>query len=126
MTDALLSPKLSPEAMAIIKEGTPKPQTPLLPTVVHAQKPASQVGGEVSDSKPTIKSTVMLKPRSQKDKPDETPNMVPFSIRLPASLPLALLKATSDRKLKRLQPNTNQAIVAEALNDWLEKHGYEK
>lgn len=124
MTEALQSPKLPPEAMAIIKEGTPKPQTPLLPTVVHAPKLTSQEGGEVSVSKPTIKSTVMPKPKPHEGKPEETPNMVPFSIRLPEKLPLSLLKATSDRKLKRLQPCTNQAIVAEALTDWFKKHGY--
>lgn len=125
MSDALLTPKITPEAMAIIKEGTPKPHTLLAPTIMVTAKPSVQESGEVSIPKPANKPTVLPKTKPQKDLSEETPNLVPFSIRLPEHLPLTLLKASSDRKLKRLQPYTNQAIVAEALTDWFKKHGYQ-
>jgi len=34
-----------------------------------------------------------------------------------------LLKASSDRKIKKVHPFTQQDIVAEALTDWLKKNG---
>ena len=38
----------------------------------------------------------------------------------------ALLHAAFDRRLKRLTPATQQDIIAEALSQWLKKHGYLK
>jgi len=43
------------------------------------------------------------------------------NIRLPATIPPALLKASSERKIKKIHPFTQQDIVAEALTVWLQK-----
>jgi hypothetical protein len=53
----------------------------------------------------------------------ESVGIVSATFRLPATLPPALLKASSDRKIKKVHPFTQQDIVAEALTDWLKKNG---
>ena len=47
-----------------------------------------------------------------------------LSFRLPPEIAQALLKASLDRKLKRLRPWTQQEIAAEALSAWLRKQDY--
>lgn len=47
-----------------------------------------------------------------------------MTFRVPATIPPALLKASSERKIKQIQPFTQQDIVAEALTAWLQKNGY--
>jgi hypothetical protein len=51
-------------------------------------------------------------------------SFVPMTVRVPTRIPEALLKAASERKLKKTKPYTQQDIVAEALQNWLQKHGY--
>ena len=48
-----------------------------------------------------------------------------MTFRLPAELPTALLRAAMERKLRGEEPCTQQDIVAEAVRDWLERHGGE-
>ena len=58
---------------------------------------------------------------------DSSPSVagiVSITIRLPASLPSRLLRASVERKLRREQPFSQQDIVAEALHAWLDLHGY--
>ncbi len=52
------------------------------------------------------------------------PGLVSLTVRVPRTMPPALLLASADRKLRRLQPCTQQEIVAEALTLWLKNHGY--
>ena len=47
-----------------------------------------------------------------------------MSIRVPAGLMEALLRAASERKIKRQRPFTQQEIVADALSTWLKRGGY--
>ena len=47
--------------------------------------------------------------------------LVTVTIRLPTKLVARLLRASADRKIGRIKPWTQQEIVAEALNRWLEK-----
>jgi len=47
-----------------------------------------------------------------------------MTFRLPAELPDALLRASMDRKLRHVAPWTQQDIVAEALEAWLNRRGY--
>jgi hypothetical protein len=65
------------------------------------------------------------KARAEKDRGAETVAIVSATFRLPATIPPALLKASSDRKIKKIHPFTQQDIVAEALTDWLKKNGYQ-
>jgi hypothetical protein len=114
---ALQTPTLPPEAFAIIKEGTPKPQTQLAATApARPQEPAL--------SKPAGESVEPAKPRAQKERTTEVVASVPMTVRVASEIPLALLKASSERKLKKVRPYTQQDIVAEALQHWLQKNGY--
>ncbi len=36
----------------------------------------------------------------------------------------ALLRASTERRIARQTPSTQRDIIAEALDDWLKKHGY--
>lgn len=47
-----------------------------------------------------------------------------LNTRISAEISTALLTASMQRKLQRQNPFTQQDIVAEALSDWLRKHGY--
>ena len=50
------------------------------------------------------------------------PVLVSQTYRLPADLVKELIKAAVSRKLDRTAPWSQQDIVAEAIQDWLEKH----
>jgi len=110
---AALNPP-SPEAMAIIKEGTPKPQVSL-PPVEHpvAAKPAPVAEPE---SKPVAS-------RAKKEPEPESVGHVTLNCHISVELSTLLLKASSERKIKKIRPYTQKEIVAEALSDWLKKNG---
>ena len=119
MSAALQTPGLSPEAVAIIKEGTPKPQTqtPMISTVAATVqlRPASM-------PRPTAEAPQPAKPKAPKA--DETVSLVSMNFRVPAGIPAALLRASFQLKMKKTRPFTQQDIVAEALTGWLQKNGY--
>ena len=49
--------------------------------------------------------------------------IVSITVRLPASLPPRLLRASLERKLQRKEPFTQHDIVAAALQQWLTQNG---
>jgi hypothetical protein len=49
---------------------------------------------------------------------------VSLNVRIEPEISTALLRASMDRKIQRLDPFTQRDIVADALADWLKKHGY--
>lgn len=51
-------------------------------------------------------------------------NLVTLSIRVRPEIPDALLRAATERKLKRHKAYRQQEIAAEALTQWLSRHGY--
>ncbi len=54
-------------------------------------------------------------------KPVTTSNL---SVRIDARITAAYLRAMTERKIQGITPATQQEIVAEAMVDWLKKHGY--
>lgn len=126
LTVALQTPELSPEAAAFLKEGTPKPLVEKSALVAVEDRAANAVfETEIQNDEPEIQ-----KPARQKSVPPKAaefvaiPGLVFTSLRLPAEIPHALMRASFDRKLKREKPWTQQDIAAEALTLWLKKHGY--
>jgi hypothetical protein len=111
MTDALQTADLPPEAVEFIRGGSPKPQTqaPVLPEVATAKQPV--------EPKP------VSKPRKDPEKAPDPVVLVALGFRVPLEISQALLKISSERKLKRLRPFTQQEIVAEALSEWIKKNG---
>jgi hypothetical protein len=119
LTGALMTPQITPEAYALIKEGTPKPQTPAI--VVAAPEKPQETATDKPVREPAIESA---RPRTQKEREPEVVSFTPMTVRVPSKIPAALLKAASERKLQKNKPYTQQDIVAEALQVWLQKHGY--
>jgi hypothetical protein len=50
--------------------------------------------------------------------------LVSVYVRLPGEISQALLKASSERKIAKLRPFTQQDIVAEAVQNWLQRNGH--
>ena len=48
---------------------------------------------------------------------------VSMTFRLPADLPAQLIRTSAERRVQRKAPSSQQAIVAEALREWFERHG---
>ena len=115
MSAALSTPSLPPEALQLIREGTPQPK---------AEKTVIALKAE-DEPRPPPEPV-----RKRTPKPDEEPVPVPSlvftSLRLPAEVSQALLEASLDRRLKRLRPWTQQDIASRALSAWLKEHGYLK
>jgi hypothetical protein len=144
MSQALQTPNLSPEAIALIKEGSPKPKVEA-PVIAPApegvpektidvalvrEKRAEE--SDVSGKEPGATSSEAVKaPKAkatrEKDlSPMATPSFVSMTFRVPPEIPEGLLRASMERKLKKVRPATQQEIVAEALSEWLKKNGYLK
>ncbi len=106
LDEALQSAELGAEARVFLAGGEP-------PVVARPAEP-----GVNPPPKPDFTPVV--------DSPPMPPAGAPLAItvRLPAELPAALLRVAFERKLRRQCPFTQQEIVAEALRDWLHRHGW--
>ena len=138
MSQALRTAELPPGALDFIKAGTPQPlRQPLLaevaPPPVTEHWPTRVVVADASlavltsDSieaeRPVAKP---VKPRVLREpEPEVLPprNLVTLSIRVRPEIPDALLRASTERKLKRLKAHRQQEIAAEALTQWLTRNG---
>jgi hypothetical protein len=50
--------------------------------------------------------------------------LVGTSYRLPEELVFKVMKASAERKIRKIHPWAQQDIVAEAVNAWLKAEGY--
>lgn len=118
MADALQSTSLPPEAIALIKQGTPKPQTEVSLTPSVKPRETVPVASSVVTAEP------QPKPRAKKEPAAAASPLVSLYVRLPSDLSQSLLKASLERKMNKTRPFTQQDIMAEALQTWLQKNGY--
>lgn len=95
-------PELDPEEVrSFVFDKKIKPaKTPPAPTAAAAPLPASNPN------------------------PVNQPSRVPFGARIRSDIFYALKRASFDRQLQGIEPNTLQDIVEEALTPWLRKNGY--
>jgi hypothetical protein len=150
MSVALQTNNLPPEAIALIKAGTPRPQSLPQPielsvtkTVATETKTPNQTSdreeptGQNSNANPmTSDSAAFEKETPAPPKGGGTPldagqpastayaSCIAMTVRVPSKLPTRLLRAATDRKINRQWPFTQQQIVAQALEQWLQTHGY--
>jgi hypothetical protein len=96
-------PKSKPEATSK-KENSPMARAALKEN--FAQRPTAQVPPSSALPQFTMAGAVSL------------------NVRIEPEISTALLRASMDRKIQRLDPFTQRDIVAEALAEWLKKHGY--
>ena len=120
MSAALVPPTVPPEALAIIQQGSPKPQVQSPAVTVDSVK--VQVAPLPKQAEESLRPA---KVKVEKERGGEPVALVSVNFRLPATISPVLLKASSDRKIKKSHPFTQQDIVAEALTDWLKKNGYQ-
>lgn len=129
--------ELSSEALQLIKDGAPKPldvESPVIKgdtqvegapreakgTILEADvNPDPMTGQEVGQSRRRAGAV-----RPKVESTDDRERLVSLSIRIPESIAEALLRASSERKLKRVKPFTQQEIVADALSAWLKRGGH--
>ncbi len=108
-----------PERRSLI-EGT-KPEPELDPeqmkAFVYNKKP------KPDKSPPEPKAASAPLPPSNPNSANKS-SRVPFGARIPSDLFYALKRASFDRQLQGIEPNTFQDIIEEALTPWLRKHGY--
>jgi hypothetical protein len=142
MSAALQTPNLSAEAIALIKEGSPKSkvETPVI-AVPSKGEPENMIDLALAREKraqgPEAPSTAKgpegqemvkaAKPKAVREKdPEPVPGQsyVTMTFRLPTEIPQGLLRASTDRKIKKIRPFTQQEIASEALSQWLKKQGF--
>ncbi len=128
MSLALRTVDLPPEMLAFVKEGTPK--SPAVakddltsPPVQQTEK--IEAGGEITATPERPTRARAPKMRSAESPSADFPvGLVSLSIRVPLEITEGLVRASADRKIKRLRPCTQQEIVTEAIHRWLHQNGY--
>jgi len=129
MTTALRTGDLPPDMLAFVKEGTPRLVTDLVspgakaPSAPIKSTPTPIPPGEPTE--PMDRNSTVIKPKPDRARhPVELVHKVNLSIRVPTDLTARLLRASTDRKLSREHPATQQEIVTEAVEQWLKRNGY--
>jgi hypothetical protein len=118
LSQALRTAELGEEALAFVAGKTTRPSAEIPATTTSKQATSSRDGDSLASTQP-LDRVPNPKP------PDAQPvveGIVSITVRLPASLPLRLLRASVERKLQRKHPFTQQDIVTAALQQWLTQH----
>lgn len=99
----------------------PKPQSTLT-VVEQADESAKQVSKEDAEPK---KRRRQNRASSEQREVAQSPHdpLLSQSFRIPESTLAALMRVSMERKIQKIKPFTQQDIVAEALQQWLEKEG---
>ena len=110
--------KLPAEALAIIQQGNPKPLNQTAAVIPNPEVKPSEVKVVVSEP------AAVTKPKPVRETKVETVAYVSLTARVPSEIQSALLKASSERKIKKIRPYSQQDIITEALKSWLQKNGH--
>ena len=137
MSQALRTAELPVGAMDFIKAGTPQPMNRVTsaaeaipppvsePSRVDVDAVSAALPRELSEAeRPVAKPTKPRVPREPEPEALPPRNLVTLSIRVRPEITDALLRAATERKLLRLKAHRQQEIAAEALTQWLVRHGY--
>ncbi len=123
MSQALRTAELGEEALAFVAGQTRRPQAEAVEGAaekLHTEDLARP--SEPGSNAPAPPQIGVPNPKPA-DVPPDVGGIVSITVRLPASLPPRLLRASVERKLQRKQPFTQQDIVAAALEHWLTQNG---
>ena len=119
MSDALRTTNLSGDALAFVNAGAASPAAGESPAGNGSvPQPTATPPAGVAEIERTAPRLVL-----PTDTPAPASRPVSMTFRLPADLPEALLRASMERKLRRQAPFAQQDIVAEAVRQWLRRHG---
>jgi hypothetical protein len=75
--------------------------------------------GETAEQRPTIEEKGETPPSSQGGR-----ERVTITVRLEPEVAAALTHASAERKVKRIEPYTQQDMIGEALKQWLHDAGF--
>lgn len=124
-----LDDALSPEEQAFLNKGTPaqpkpkpksKPKTKPNPTT-RKEEPAMP---REALKQEFIPQPPMPAPAMGAGQSFQMAGVVSLNVRIEPEISTALLRASMERKIQRLDPFTQRDIVAEALASWLKANGY--
>ena len=119
MNEALRTVELPAEAIALIKEGAARPKAESSLLTLSASN------GIRSESTTDTAVAQTAKPRiAREPEPVYAAANAAITVRVPAEIPARLLRASTDRKLRRVRPCTQQEMVTEAVSQWLKRNGY--
>ena len=118
ISEAAQRPALPPDALALIAQGNPKPQTHPVSVTVDSVKTQESTERKL----PT--GNAERQPGTSIEETDGV-GLVQLGFRVRATIPPALRQAAMDRKTKRIRPCTQQGIIDEALATWFKKNGYQ-
>jgi len=122
-------PSITPEIADFINDGASKPEKPnpmisapalITPVAVSKESRLSQPTGVAGQSSKNSKTKSSAEPITV-----EETRLITMTVRLPSNIQQVLLDASFERKRNKIEPYTQQAIVAEALQSWLQKYGYQ-
>lgn len=119
MSEALRTDKLTEEALSFVagKASPPAQVAALTGESRSAAESAPQTQGALSLSRDTIGKPV------QSSYSALLAGTISMTFRLPTELSARLCSASAERKSRRERPFSQQDIVAEALDQWLGRHG---
>ena len=111
MGEALQTAGFSREELTFVTGGE------LSPPVAPADKPKTDQPSRRPKARAVVTSV------ADGAVPDSAPGAtVSMTFRLPADLPAQLIRTSAERRVQRKSPSSQQAIVAEALREWFERH----
>ena len=117
LTDALHH-RLGDDARAFLQAGSPQPDA--APTITLEPAPPKP-----SPPPPSTPATKPVRETGRSKAPaPSSPGVISVTVRLPAAIGAALLRASLERKLAREEPFSQQDIVTQALTGWLAANGY--
>jgi hypothetical protein len=104
---------------------TPEEQAFLDATPVAA-KPAEKPVQPKKENPPMAKPALKTEYFADLDSADQIPiaGLVSLNTRIDPELSTALLRASMERKIRRLPKSSKTEIVGEAIAHWLKAHGY--
>ena len=122
-----LDDALTPEEQSFLDTGKPAKAAP-------KAKPNSKPKATSSKENPPMARTALKEDFAQRPSAPMPPSpalpqftmagAVSLNVRIEPEISTALLRASMDRKIQRLDPFTQRDIVAEALASWLKANGY--
>ena len=123
LSQALRTDDLSAEARAFLKP-TGRPPTP--PTVGVVPTPIVREVSRSTALSPVCADTAHddSPPLARPIDPLPPARPVSMTFRLAPEIPMALLRASVERKVRQQRPFTQQEIVTEAIKHWLKVNGF--
>ena len=119
MSDALRPATLSEEARGFLTGHPPQTQQPTGVVPESLGLPPASPNPPAPAAHPT-----RMPPRPPPHLSVVMSAIVSMTFRLPAPLTARLARVAAERKLQRERPFSQQDIVAVALDEWLQRHGY--